>query len=144
MRIWLWLASCQTTFIGQSGASREIAVNGRERKTAMEASPASHADHVRFGRLPSARNSRITNGTKLLDGIDGRSASARRFKDLIAGLARDEFGGAENLSIAELGLLRQAAALMLSAEQMQAAVVRGELANADELRSGNDPRQGCF
>lgn len=77
--------------------------------------------------------SRVSNGTRLLDGIDGRSASARRFKDLIAGLARDEFGGAENLSIAELSLLRQAAALMLSAEQMQAAVVRGEAMHADEL-----------
>src|SRR5258705_8679403 len=30
-----------------------------------------------------ANRSRVTNGTRLLQGIDGRSASARRFRDLV-------------------------------------------------------------
>ncbi|MGO9701242.1 MAG: hypothetical protein ACLPX7_18480 [Xanthobacteraceae bacterium] len=84
-------------------------------------------------RLSPRQRSQITNGSRLLDGVDGRRSSARRFRDLIADLARDEFGGSEGLSIAELGLLRQAAALTLQAEQLQAAVVRGETVNADEL-----------
>jgi hypothetical protein len=74
----------------------------------------------------------VTNGSKLLTGIDGRSATARRFRDLIADYAR-EHGGNAALSTAELGMVRQAAAITLRAEQLQAAIVRGEPVLADEL-----------
>lgn len=83
-------------------------------------------------RPPTARSA-VSNGSRLLDGVDGRGAVARRFRDLIADLVREEFGGCEKLSIGELGLLRQAAALILQAEQLQAALVRGEAVDGDEL-----------
>jgi hypothetical protein len=76
--------------------------------------------------------SMVTNQSKLLHGVDGRSTTARRFRDLIADYAR-EAGGSAVLSPAELGMVRQAAAMTLRAEQLQAAIVRGEPVLADEM-----------
>jgi hypothetical protein len=82
-------------------------------------------------RSPTARAA-VSNGTRLLAGVDGRTATARRYRDLIADFARD-LGGADRLSTADHGLLRQAATLTLRAEQLQAAVVRGEPVDGDLL-----------
>jgi hypothetical protein len=76
--------------------------------------------------------SKVSNRSNLLAGIDGRSATARRFRDLIADLSR-EYCGEGALSTAEFGLIRQAAAMTLQAELLQARIVRGEAVNADEL-----------
>jgi hypothetical protein len=89
-------------------------------------------DAARVGAALPANRSQITNRSRLLTGIDGRSSAARRFRDLIAEYAR-EHGGNSTLSAAELGMVRQAAALTLRAEQLQAAIVRGEPVIADEL-----------
>jgi hypothetical protein len=59
-------------------------------------------------RKPTARSA-VSNGTRLLAGIDGRSSQARRFRDLIAELAT-ELDDAP--STAQLGAIRQAAALL--------------------------------
>jgi hypothetical protein len=72
----------------------------------------------------------VTNGSVLLEGIDGRSAKARRYRDLVGELV-SEHGGA--LSTPERALIRQAAALMLRAEELQAAIVRGEPVDEDKL-----------
>jgi hypothetical protein len=74
----------------------------------------------------------ITNGTHMLPGIDGRSAPARRYRDLVADLAAD-LGGEAALTNAEMALVRQAAATTMRAEQLQAAIVRGEPVASDEL-----------
>ena len=44
-----------------------------------------------------------------------------------------DLGGLSNLTEAERGLVRQAAALTLQAEALQGAVIRGEPVNPDEL-----------
>jgi hypothetical protein len=82
-------------------------------------------------RSPTTR-SKITNGSRLLRGIDGRSADARRYRDLIIELVR-EHGGDGALSTSGLAMVRQAASLMLRCEQEQARVVRGEPVNEDAL-----------
>jgi hypothetical protein len=41
--------------------------------------------------LPTSR-SRVTNGSKFISGVDGRSAEARRFRDLAMSFA-DDAGG---------------------------------------------------
>jgi hypothetical protein len=82
-------------------------------------------------RSPTTR-SKVTNGSRLLRGIDGRSADARRYRDLIVELVR-EHGGESALSISGLAMVRQAASLMLRCEQEQARVVRGEPVNEDAL-----------
>jgi hypothetical protein len=79
---------------------------------------------------PSKTNrSRITNGSKLLHGIDGRSAQARRFRDLVAQFSADL---GDELSAAELSLIKIAASLVVQGEQHAARIVRGETVDADE------------
>ena len=68
----------------------------------------------------------------MLAGVDGRSASARRFRDLVADLTT-EHAGDRDLSTAETGAIRQAAALLLRAEQLQVAIVKGETVDSDTL-----------
>jgi hypothetical protein len=46
---------------------------------------------------PSTVRSRVTNGSKMVRGVDGRSADARRYRDLAMALA-DDLGGAAGLT----------------------------------------------
>jgi len=66
----------------------------------------------------------------MLEGVDGRSAGARRFRDLVNAYEA-ELGGV--LSEAERSLVRQAVGLQLQAERMQGAIVRGEPVDSDAL-----------
>jgi undecaprenyl pyrophosphate synthase len=85
--------------------------------------------------------SRVTNGTRLIEGIDGRTPSARRFRDLIESFSCD-LGGTERLTEAERALVKQAASVTIRAEQLQAAIVRGEAVDPDELiRLSNTSRR---
>jgi hypothetical protein len=72
--------------------------------------------------------SRVTNGKDLLPGIDGRSAVARRYQDLIASLTSDAGGE---------GQLRPAgsssgAALAVLAESIEARLAMGETVDLAE------------
>jgi hypothetical protein len=83
---------------------------------------------------PSNTRSAISNMPHVLDGLDGRSAKARRFRDLLHSIAAN-FGGVEALTMAELSQARQAAALMHRSDQLQVAVVQGGDANELTLLS---------
>jgi hypothetical protein len=79
-------------------------------------------------------------------GIDDRMSAGRRYKNLIAELAND-LGGKDVLSAAELGLVRQAAAISLQSEALQAALIRGEPVDSDALiRLSSEARRimGCL
>jgi hypothetical protein len=69
--------------------------------------------------------SKISNGTDLLMGIDGRTATARRYRDLYASIAADQ-GGIDRLSEARAQLIRRFAAASVLAEMMEARLVGGE------------------
>jgi hypothetical protein len=69
---------------------------------------------------------RIDRGQK----PDGRSSGARRYRAIVAAFTA-EIG--HNLTESESGLVRQAAALALRCEQLQAAIVRGEAVDDDLL-----------
>jgi hypothetical protein len=88
-------------------------------------SPASSA------RKPEAR-SRVTNGKELLANIDGRSTEARRYRDLCLSFA-DDCGGAEALTEIQRSLVRQAAALTVQSEKLQAAMIRGEAIDDEQM-----------
>lgn len=66
---------------------------------------------------PSKLRSALTNGRSVLMDIDGRSAIARRYKDIIAAHVSD-LGGADHLSEAQLTLIRRVATLTVVLEQM--------------------------
>jgi hypothetical protein len=81
-------------------------------------------------KRPSTIRSRITNGSKLLEGVDARSAPARRFRDLALAF-ETELGG--NLNTAETALVKLAAATVVRSEQFQAAIINGEQIDDAEL-----------
>jgi hypothetical protein len=80
--------------------------------------------------ISATNRSAVSNRTRLLDGVDGRSAGARRFRDICRAYEA-EAGG--QVSEVERDLIRQAAGLTLRAEQLQAAVVRGDAVDGDHL-----------
>jgi hypothetical protein len=98
----------------------------------MEYAARSSLDRAKLAPRPIAAptaRSRVTNG-RLLGEIDGRSATARRYRDLIAALIAEH--GSEP-TISELSTIRAAAALIVKGEQLQCAIVRGDSVAADEV-----------
>jgi hypothetical protein len=74
---------------------------------------------------PPELRSRITNHRELLPGVNGRSAPARRFRDLVSSYIVD-MGGLEYVSEIKLGLIRRLAAATVQAEIIEARMVNGE------------------
>jgi len=75
-------------------------------------------------RKPEARSA-VSNGRKLFfPGADGRSATARRFRDLYAALC-DDLGGIDALTEMQKSLARRAASLSVSCEQCEADQISG-------------------
>jgi hypothetical protein len=69
--------------------------------------------------------SRVGNGAKLLPLTDGRSVTARRFKDLVEDISAD-LGGKALLSEGQRQLIRRAAMLSAECERQEALAARGE------------------
>jgi hypothetical protein len=69
--------------------------------------------------------SRVTNGSKLLPLADGRSVTARRFRDLYEDIAGD-LGGIDMLSEGQKQLIRRAAMLSAECERMEAMAARND------------------
>jgi hypothetical protein len=74
--------------------------------------------------------SAVTNGSRAHLKGDERSAGARRFRDLVAAFSADL---GDNLSEADLALVRTAAALTLKSEQIQADLAAGLPVDSDAL-----------
>src|SRR6476660_681608 len=75
---------------------------------------------------PSPRTrSAVTNHKDLLPGLDDRSATARRFRDLVNAFVAD-MGGLDRCSEIRLGLVRRLAATTVQAEMLEARMVNGE------------------
>jgi hypothetical protein len=72
----------------------------------------------KVARVKEPQRSRITNGSALLPGVDGRGAWVRRAKDLLA-LHISDLGGEENVSEAERALLRRAVTLIIELERRE-------------------------
>jgi hypothetical protein len=80
--------------------------------------------------LPATR-SRLSNGSSLFLGkVDGRSALARRQRDLQRAYAA-ELGG--TLTTAQMARVAQVAALQVRAEQLQAAIANGDPIRDEDL-----------
>jgi hypothetical protein len=70
--------------------------------------------------------SAISNGTRLfIDGLDGRSALARRYRDLVAEFVSD-LGGADVISAAQRAIVRRAASLCVWCEAVEVRLAAGE------------------
>jgi hypothetical protein len=75
--------------------------------------------------------SAVSNGRKLLLS-DNRTVWGRRFCDLVSDHAQD-LGGIDNLSEAEIGLLRRASAIECELERREAQLAAGEEVDLDEF-----------
>src|SRR5262245_5955987 len=60
----------------------------------------------------------VTNGRKLIPGLDGRSAWIRRCRDVIDAHISD-LGGEDNCSTAERSIVRRAATLTVELERLE-------------------------
>jgi hypothetical protein len=75
--------------------------------------------------------SKVTNGVKLIAGLDGRSVWGRRFYDLCASHAADA-GGPETLSEAQISLIRRASALEVTLEMLEKDMAEGRDVDLDQ------------
>jgi hypothetical protein len=78
--------------------------------------------------------SRMSNGAVLPKVVDQRSPWARRFRDLLVLHANDR-GGPDACSEAERAIIRRAATLIVSLEQMETKFAQNGEANLDELET---------
>lgn len=90
------------------------------------------ASRTVVARKPAASRSRVTNGSDVLPGVDLRSATARRYRDLFEALCVDQ-GGADRLSEARLQLIRRFCAASVLAEAMEARLAAGERVDVTEF-----------
>jgi hypothetical protein len=67
----------------------------------------------------------VTNHKDLLPGLDGRSATARRFRDLVNAFVAD-MGGLDHCSEIKLGLVRRLVATTVQAEMLEARMMNGD------------------
>jgi hypothetical protein len=81
------------------------------------------------GITPVRRNrharSRVTNGSDVLPGVNGRTMVARRFYGVVQSLIADQ-AGLDRCSEAKLQLIRRFAASAVMAEALEAKLARGE------------------
>ena len=95
----------------------------------MEVAATLPTDRRKVTRLKPAQRSRVTNGSGgALPNVDGRSAAARRFKDIANALA-DQYG---ECSESRLQLIRRFAAASVLAEQLESRLANGEQINVQE------------
>ena len=90
------------------------------------------SDNLRISEQKRSGRSRITNGSKLLPGVDGRSPWVRRAKDIISAHLSD-LGGAHNTSAAERSIIRRAAVLTVELERLEAIFALAGEASAEAL-----------
>ena len=78
-----------------------------------------------FAPASPANRARVSNHADLLPNVDGRSALARRYRDLVIAIANDQ-GGPDRLSEARVQLIRRFAAASVLAESLEAKLANGE------------------
>ena len=94
------------------------------------------ADEIVMGSFPdrpqkNRQRSRVSNGSALLPGVDGRSAWVRRCRDVVAAHLSD-LGGLDNCSAAEHSIVRRAAVLTTELEVLEVRFAKaGEASSLD-------------
>ena len=83
-----------------------------------------------IARRPPTSRSRVSNGSALLLNGDQRSAGARRFRDLVEAFSADL---GDDLSEADLAMVKTAAGLALKSELLHADLAAGKEVDADIL-----------
>ncbi len=103
----------------------------------------SPADSAPVASMPQTARSRISNGSAILDGIDGRSREARRFRDVLAEIVSD-LGGHNGLSEGQRQLARRCAMLAVECEKIEALGVAGKAIDLEQYGQLTDRIGRCF
>jgi hypothetical protein len=101
-------------------------------ETVAENVPGSSSDRLADRPRKDAQRSRVTNGSALLPGVDGRSSWVRRCRDVIREHVAD-LGGVDNCSAAERSLVRRASVLTVELERMERQFALAGEASAEDL-----------
>ncbi len=88
-------------------------------------------DRLSIATRAAATRSKVSNGKDLLPGIDGRSAEARRYRDISSALIAD-MGGFDRCSEARIQLIRRFAAASVLAETLEASLINGKTIDVAE------------
>jgi hypothetical protein len=83
---------------------------------------------TRVDQLSARQRSKITNGTAVLD-CDGRSAAAKRYRDIATNLIEDQ---GDRCTEARLQLIRRFAGCSVLAESLEAKLASGEMIDVAE------------
>lgn len=86
--------------------------------------------HTVLAKPSTTNRSRVTNGSVVLSGIDGRSSSARRFRDLIEALTLE---APVPMTEAMRLQIRAAASMQAHVEDLTARMIRGEPVSSEEM-----------
>lgn len=99
----------------------------------MDKAEKSPAGGANVASLPPTQRSRISNGSALVVGVDGRSTWVRRLRDLVT-LHVADLGGEGAISEAEKSIVRRAAVLTVELERLEARfAAAAECADKDDL-----------
>ena len=90
------------------------------------------ADRTKNGNGSAATRSAVTNASKLVMNADGRSAVARRYRDVFSEIASD-LGGHDVISEAQRQLVRRAAMLSVYCESVESDMAQGSQIDTDDL-----------
>ncbi len=91
----------------------------------MHADSAMVVEQMSVERRRKHARSRVSNGRDVLPDIDGRSAIARRYRDIMSAILADQ-GGADRCSESRKQLIRRFAAAAVLAEKMESRLANGE------------------
>lgn len=97
----------------------------------IEAEPLSYR-RVLLPETAAKVRSKVSNQREILPGVDGRSGTARRYKDLVAQICVDQ-GGLNRCSELKLQLIRRYASISVMSEELEAKLVRGENVSINDL-----------
>ena len=98
----------------------------------MEVVQISPSDRSAVVRPKDPQRSRITNGSALLPGVDGRNAWVRRCKDVLNEHIAD-LGGVNNVSAAERSIIRRACVLTVELERLERNFALAGEASTDDI-----------
>jgi hypothetical protein len=84
------------------------------------------------GSVTSIASARLAADKALLPGVDGRSLTYKRYREIVGAIASDQ-GGVEELSAARAQLIRRFAAASVLAEQMEIRLAAGEQIDVTEF-----------
>src|ERR1700722_8444701 len=87
--------------------------------------------HKDLGVTQQCFRSAIANGSRLVDGLDGRPGPARRYRDLMLDIGAD-LGGFDHLPETQKHLIRTCAGLTVLREALDTRLLNGEAVDSAE------------